>query len=393
MVAVPHAREIIGQEIVPLPPKLVKLQEAASLVLAEPVYAPLQVPMFLQSGMDGYAFAFNPDQPRYRIAGEVQAGPDRPFVLPPGMAVRIFTGAPLPEGADTVLMQEKAVIDQGELLVKDDKLKKGDHVRPAGSDIHQGEMVLDAGSVLSPVKMGALASIGIAEVLVHPRPRVVILVTGNEVQVPGLPLRYGQVYDSTSSMLVGALRERLAEQLDVHYVKDNLEELAHLLHQQLQAADLVLVTGGVSVGDHDYTFKAFKACGIRICFHKVRQKPGKPLLFGMKGLKPVFGLPGNPASVITCFYEYIYPAIGRLLHKPQQLATKSLPLENPYEKPAGITHFLKARIVNQKVQILAGQDSYKLNMLAKADGIAVIPETAAKLSAGDLVEVHLLPGT
>jgi molybdopterin molybdotransferase len=391
LISVQRAREILDGEIVPLPPKTMKIQDAASLVLAQAVYAPADVPMFLQAGMDGYAFAFDPDQARYRIAGEVQAGPEHPMVLPKGTAVRIFTGAPVPEGADTVLMQEKAVIDDGYLVSNDAQLKQGNNVRPAGSEIRKGELVLEAGSVLNPVSIGVLASMGITEVSVCPRPDIAIIVTGNEVQVPGHPLSYGQVYDSSSSVLTTALSGLHAGQLKVHYVKDKLEAVKNLLDQCLQQADLVMVTGGVSVGDHDYTLKAFEACGVRLCFHKIRQKPGKPLLFGLKGHIAVFGLPGNPASVITCFYEYVYPALGKLMHKPMQLKTISLPLANDYVKPAGITHFLKARLVHQQVQILQGQDSYKLNMLAKADGFAVIPDTVEQINAGESVEVHLLP--
>ena len=391
MIHVQRAKELIAQSIKPLEPVSVPLTDATGLVLAEDVFSQYDIPAYPQSSMDGYAFAFEEGKLTYVLDGEMAAGSNHQLALKPGFAVRIFTGAAVPPGADTVLMQEKAAIQDGLLHVTDLQLKKGDNLRQAGSEIQKGAKALSKGHLLNAASIGFLAGMGISSVKVYPKPRVAILVTGNELQLPGKPLEYGQVYDSNSLTLKACLSQLHINDVDIFSCGDNLFQLKSTLEKALQRADLILMTGGVSVGDYDFTMDAFESCGVRKVFHKVRQKPGKPLLFGTRDEKTVFGLPGNPASVLTCFYEYVIPAIGRMMHSPIAIACMQVPLEHDHQKPAGLTHFLKAWYNGQTVSLQKGQESYKLSSYAASNCLAIFPETEITFNKGHLIEIHLLP--
>jgi molybdopterin molybdotransferase len=341
--------------------------------------------------MDGYAFAFEEGKLTYVLEGEMAAGSNHPFQLKPGFAVRIFTGAAVPSGADTVLMQEKSVIQDGLMQMTDLLLKKGDNLREAGSEIQKGAKALSKGHLLNAASIGFLAGMGISSVKVYPKPRVALLVTGNELQMPGKPLEYGQVYDSNSLTLKACLSQLHINDVEIFSCGDDLFQLQSILEKALQTADLILMTGGVSVGDYDFTMAAFESCGVKQVFHKIKQKPGKPMLFGIKNEKAVFGLPGNPASVLTCFYEYVIPAIGRMMHSPKSIESKQVPLEHDHQKPAGLTHFLKALFNGETVSLQKGQESYKLSSYAASNCLAVFPEAETTFHKGQLVDIHLLP--
>ncbi|HLO79823.1 MAG TPA: molybdopterin molybdotransferase MoeA, partial [Chitinophagaceae bacterium] len=325
------------------------------------------------------------------IDGEMAAGSGELLRMKRGVAVRIFTGAAVPEGADTVIPQEKIKLDGNRLIITDANLKRGDNVRPVGSEIRKADLAMGKGETLTPAAIGFLAGMGINLVKVFPKPRVSIIVTGNELQHPGQPLEYGQVFESNSYTLISALSQLHIDQVDVNRSNDDPVQLRALLTAALERSELVLMTGGVSVGDYDYTLRTFESCGVSPVFHKIRQKPGKPILFGTKNGKAVFGLPGNPASVLTCFYQYVYPAIGKMMNRALHLQSVRTPLMTPYEKSAGLTHFLKAIYDGLEVRLLTGQESYKLNSFAKANCLVVIPEHINFVNTGDEVEVHILP--
>ena len=179
--------------------------------------------------------------------------------------------------------------------------------------------------------------------------------------------------------------------VDIFTCGDDLFQLQSILEKALQTADLILMTGGVSVGDYDFTMDAFESCGVKQVFHKIKQKPGKPMLFGTRDGKLVFGLPGNPASVLTCFYEYVIPAIGRMMHAPKSIESKQVPLAHDHQKPAGLTHFLKGLYNGQTVSLQTGQESYKLSSFASANCLAVFPEAETIFNKGQLIDIHLLP--
>ena len=391
MIHVQRAHDLIAERINPLEPVSVPLSDATGLVLADDVFSNYDIPAYPQSSMDGYAFAFEEGKLTYVLDGEMAAGSNHQLALKPGFAVRIFTGAAVPPGADTVLMQEKSTIQEGQLQVNDQHLKKGDNLRQAGSEIQKGAKALSKGHLLNAASIGFLAGMGISSVKVYPKPRVAILVTGNELQLPGKPLEYGQVYDSNSLTLKACLSQLHINVVDIFSCGDDLFQLKSTLEKALKRADLILMTGGVSVGDYDFTIGAFESCGVRKVFHKVRQKPGKPLLLGTRDEKMVFGLPGNPASVLTCFYEYVIPAIGRMMQFPIAIACMQVPLEHDHQKSAGLTHFLKAWYNGQTVSLQKGQESYKLSSYAAANCLAVFPEAETTFSKGQLVDIHLLP--
>jgi molybdopterin molybdotransferase len=391
MITVDQALELICSHIRPLDAEMSKLTDARGLVLAEDIYSAYDIPAFPQSGMDGYAFSFQEGLTSYLIEGEVAAGDAQTFLLSAGKASRIFTGAAVPPGADTVLPQEKAQITDGRLAFDSSVIKKGDNVRLPGSEIAKGSLALSAGAVLHPARIGFLSGIGIAEAKVIPSPKVSIIVTGNELQQAGEPLGYGQVYDSNSPMLKACLEQLGIRDTHIYFSGDIPERLNQLLDLALQTSDLVLMTGGVSVGDYDFTLGAFEACGIVSHFHKIRQKPGKPMLFGTRNHQAVYGLPGNPASVLTCFYEYVLPAISIMTGDKKDMKVRQAKLSHAHRKPAGLTHFLKAKAEGDFVTLKGGQESYKLSSYAEANCIAVLPEEATDFAEGQLIDIHIIP--
>ena len=391
MITVEEARSIIKENVNSLQPRWLPLAAAAGLVLGEDIQAITDIPNFRQSSMDGYAIRFEAGRSVFQIAGEIAAGSAKPLEIRSGEAARIFTGAALPLGADTVVMQEKVSLEDGQIRIEDHGIQAFQHVRERGAEIKDGALAMQAGTVLSPAAIGFLAGIGIPEVQVIPSPTVSVILTGNELQAPGKTLTFGQVYEANSAMLKAALGRIGITDISVLRAEDDLKVLQNVLSQALSESDLVLLTGGVSVGNYDFVVAAAKNCGVKQAFHKIRQKPGKPLYFGSKYQKIVFGLPGNPSSVLSCFYQYVMPAIGRMMGKVLDLKATKAVLTHDYAKATGLTHFLKGRYNNGNVTPLHAQESFRLHSFAEANCLIVLEETAADYKAGDRVEVHLLP--
>jgi molybdopterin molybdotransferase len=393
MINVTEAKEIIYKNTAELPPVKQPLLNAAGKVIAEDVYAAVDIPAFDQSSMDGYALSFSDLKVNksLKIKGEMAAGSNETFSLLPGNAVRIFTGAAVPPGADTVVMQEKTKIENDQIVIDDENLQQGLNVRVKGSEIKAGAVALAKGSSLTPAAVGFLAGVGVTDVLVHPVPSVSIIVTGNELQAPGQPLLYGQVYESNSFMLQAALKRIDITGVKIYRAEDKLETVKESLLEALTKSDIVFLTGGVSVGDYDFVVTAAADIGVEKKFHRIKQRPGKPFYFGKKGNKLVFGLPGNPASVLTCFYEYVEPAILQMTRQKTGLRTMRVPLGEPFKKPAGLTHFLKGFYDGRKVIILNAQESYRLSSFANANCLVKIEEEVTGCERGESVEIHLLP--
>jgi molybdopterin molybdotransferase len=393
MISVTDAKKIIEENSFTAAPVMLPLEEAYWLVLAENLFAGIDLPSFPQSSMDGYAFSFKGWEKgkRLRLSGEMAAGSNEVKKILPGEALRIFTGAAVPPGADTVLMQEKSKLENGELIVGDDNLQAGDNVRPQGAEIKKGSPALSKASLLTPAAIGYLAGIGTGEVAVYPKPVISIIVTGNELQSPGQPLQYGQVYETNSFSLTAALQQYGIGKPKKYYCGDNLEMLAGILGEALGQSDLVLLTGGVSVGDYDFTLKAAEQCGVEKLFHKIKQRPGKPIFFGKKGHKLVFGLPGNPASVLTCFYMYVVPVIEKFMGRKSLMKMAGAVSGSLVNKPAGITWFLKGYYEAGIAKSLDAQESYRLSSFARANCLIQLGEDQTVCSPGDRVDIHLLP--
>jgi len=375
-----------------LTPVTIPLQQAVGRVLAADVVAFTDIPAFEQSAMDGYALSFAGYElhKTLTIQGEVPAGAPELSVLQGNQATRIFTGAPVPAGADTVVMQEKVEVKDGQLHILDDQLRPGLNVRLIGSEIKAGELMLSKGDKLTPAAVGFLATTGVSEVLVYPTPVMSIIVTGNELQQPGKALSHGQVYECNSFQLRAALKLLQIEEVPMFEAKDDPQVVKDTLKYALENSDVVLLTGGVSVGNYDFVPEAAAACGVVTLFHKLKQRPGKPLFVGTKGKKWVFGLPGNPSSVLTCFYEYVIPALEQLMQLKPVVPAIKVPLSKAYTKTAALTFFLKGYYDGQTVAPLDSQESYRLRSFAMANCLVVLPEEKMEYGAGEEVEIHLI---
>lgn len=391
MISVAEAKHIILTNITALNPVIVSLLQARGKVLAADVVATVDIPGFPQSAMDGYAFAFDGLHKELVIEGEMAAGSSSTIEVATGKAIRIFTGAPVPAGVDTVVMQEKVRTENGILIIEDEKLQRNSNVRLIGSEIKAGELALPKGSLLTAAAIGFLAGIGVATVYVIPDPIISIILTGNELQEPGKALSYGQVYESNSFSLTAALESLHLPVHKIYKVEDDADLLTAVLQEALNGSDLVLLTGGVSVGEYDFVLQAASKCGVTQLFHKVKQRPGKPLFFGTKDEKVVFGLPGNPSSVLTCFYEYVTEALSLQTKRPLQLKQVETVLAADCKKAPGLTHFQKAFYNGATVLPLTAQESYKLNSFATANCLLQLQGEKEEYTSGDPVTIHLLP--
>ena len=390
MISVTEAKQLINENISPLQPVLKSLETVSGHILSADVFGAHDIPAFRQSSMDGYAIRFEDKDKELDLIGEMAAGTSHNLVLKAAQASRIFTGAPLPDGADTVVMQEKTIRNGNTVRFDDDKLVLGANVRQIGSEIGAGNLAMQKGDLLSPAALAFLAGIGIHQVEVYPMPKVALILTGNELQKPGTPLNFGQVYESNSYSLSAALHKEGINELEVLTAEDSLEKLTDILKSALKNNDVVLLTGGVSVGDYDFVLQASADCGVEQIFHKVKQKPGKPLFFGKQRDKVIFGLPGNPSSVLNCYYNYVVPAINKLAKKENSIKEFSAELTHPYKKPKGLTHFLKGNYKNGKATPLGAQESYRLSSFAQANCLIQLDEERDNYDAGEMVNVILI---
>lgn len=390
MIGVEEAKQLVAGLQPVLRSQRLALAEAVGYVLAQDIHAPLALPPFDQSAMDGYALCLGTEA-RYQLLGEVAAGSDWNPTLKPGQAVRIFTGAPVPSTAQAVIQQEKVETDGDDILVPLD-IVAGLNIRPLGEQIQKGSLALRTGTPITPATIGFLASLGITQVLVFCAPKVGIVVTGSELISPGIPLKPGQIYESNGQMLQAALQQTGFEAVQIQVVEDDYLTTLSTLQAQLQEVDVLLISGGISVGDYDFVGQALPHLGVETLFYKVRQKPGKPLYLGTKDNCIVFALPGNPAAALSCYYEYVLTALKKCQGYPHfSLQKGHLPLTQGYQRKGNRAQFLKAYATSQGVELLDQQSSAMLQSFAAANALVYVPETADHLAAGDLVEVHWLP--
>lgn len=401
MPAPAEALALILEHITPLPPRRLPLAEVLGLAAAEDLRSAEQVPPFTNSAMDGYAVRAtdlaeaSPEQPaRLRVLGDLAAGatPDRPVA--PGTAWRIMTGAPLPEGADTVVPVEDTVRGEGWMEARS-PLRKGIHIRLAGEDIQAGLALVAAGQVLRPGDLGVLAAVGLAAVPVHPRVRVAVLTTGDELVDASAKPGPGQIRDANIHAICAQVAACGAIPVPFPRVPDDRAALAAVLREAMQA-DAILTTGGISVGDYDFMKPMLEELGAERVFWKVAQKPGGPLGFWMLGPTPVFGIPGNPVAAMLMVEEYVRPALRRMmgfakLHRPRAEAG----LEGGWTGKAGDprTTFLRvvARREGERLQarLTGPQGSAILSSMLHANALAVIPAGTDRVEPGGAVQLHL----
>ncbi len=355
-------------------------------VLAEPIGAALDLPPFPSSAMDGYAVRAADASTPLPIAFRAAAGEDPP-PLPDGHAAGITTGGVVPEGADSVVPVERATERDG-LVHVEGAVGPGDHVREIGSDLRRGAEVLPAGVPIVPLALAALSAAGIAEIAVHRRVRVAVVVTGDELRTPPEPLRRGQIYESNGSFLAARSIALGAELVSLERVADDAEATRDAFARALETADLVLASGGVSVGPHDHVKPALRALGVRELFWRIALQPGKPAWAGELGGRLVVALPGNPLSVLAGYELLVRPALGRLsgLRKPVPTRLR-LPLSEPVHRLAGRMRAVPSVLEGSSVRPLGAGLSHQLGRAALADGLALVPAGGADAPAGEIVDV------
>ncbi len=365
------------------------LIQARKHVLSQSLFSPIHMPPFRQSAMDGFALCLHDDLV-YEIIGEIKAGDSHQVTLLPGQAIKIFTGAAVPDSAQAVIQIEKVTAKENQLYLET-KVKPETNVRPVGEQISAGDLALEKGTVLNAAAIGFLAGLGFTTVKVYKKPQVGIVITGNELVSPGKPLEYGKVYESNGIMLESALREAFFDQVTSYAVNDDFENTKNVLRGALAENDVVLVSGGISVGDYDFVASALKELEVETLFYKINQKPGKPLFSGKKSDKLVFALPGNPAASLTCFYVYVLPTLQILSgNSTDYNQSKSIALAHDFSVDNTRAQFLKATIVANEVAVLSHQASSMLNSFSVANALVFVPEGTYDLKKGDKVEVYLL---
>ncbi|MCY7365639.1 MAG: molybdopterin molybdotransferase MoeA [Frankiaceae bacterium] len=402
MITVAEHLARILEVVQPLEPLQLSLQDAHSCILTEDVVAPEPLPSFDNSSMDGYAVraadvaGAGPGSPVVLpVTGDVAAGPASPLRVQPGVCVRIMTGAMMPAGADAVVPLEWT--DGGVAQVTITRAPDvGAHVRRVGEDVAAGEVVLESGSHLGAVQIGLAAAVGRSRVLVRPRPRVVVVSTGSELTDTGVPLTPGKIYDSNSIALTAAAQEAGAIAYRVGIVPDDPRQLAATLEDQLVRADLLVTSGGVSVGAYDVVKEVLSRLGT-VQFDKVAMQPGMPQGFGTIGpdSTPVFGLPGNPVSALVSFEAFVRPALRTMLgatpvERPRVRAITTQALTSPPGKRSFLRVHLEVKKGAYVVTPVSGPGSHLLAGLSRANALALVPEGVEKVAVGEPVEVLVL---
>ncbi|AJR04096.1 molybdopterin molybdotransferase MoeA [Siansivirga zeaxanthinifaciens] len=391
MIIIESALNIIKANTTPLLKETKKqVEKAGGYKLCKDVYAPINMPPFRQSAMDGYAVCLH-DKQIYNVIDEIKAGDNHQPILKKGDAVRIFTGAPVPDTANCVIMQEKVMVN-GKSIKITDPMNLQDNIRSIGEQVKKGQVALKKDTKLTPAAIGYLSSLGITEVAVYKKPQIAIITTGNELVEAGTYLEYGQIYESNSKMLLSALYSLKFYEVTIHNIKDDYQQTVKALSKVIENNDLLLITGGISVGDYDFVGKALAELKVEELFYKVKQKPGKPFFFGKKESTLVFALPGNPAASLTCFYMYVYVSLQKLINNEredlQRVQAKSA---SKFIKRGDRPQFLKAIYNNGNVEILEGQSSAMQQTFALSNALVFVSEEQTKIKINDIVETILLP--
>jgi molybdopterin molybdotransferase len=406
MISYTEALEIVCARTSVLPSERRRLAELAGHYLAEAISAPFDMPRFDNTAVDGFAVRV-PDvagatpetQVVLRVTGTIRAGDAAFGEIVSGTAVKVLTGSLLPAGTEAVVMKEYTEESEGIVIVRC-AVSPGEDIRRHGEEFRKGQTVLSVGTRVTPPVVGLLASLGMESALVRRRPRVALVITGNELVDPGKILCDGQIYDSNSPALVSALRELPVELVSIATCPDELDLVKESIRTALSMADVIITVGGASVGDRDFVKEALRESVVDLHFTRVAIRPGKPVVFGTasspEGPRLVFGLPGNPVSALVCFAVFVRPALLKMLGAENSATPlfKAL-LGADLRKKAGRMEFVRARLVEEDNQRMvyptSGQDSHMLGGIATANALIHFPAEAEALSAGEWVTVERLP--
>ena len=395
MIRIEEAQQIILRHIAPLPTEELPLLQGLGRVACEDVHAPWDIPATDNSAMDGYAFSFAAVRGnRLLVSGNVPAGVERIPPVAAGETVRIMTGAPIPQGCDTVVPIEN-VETIGDTIRLVGEARPGAHIRKRGEEIRKGERAIAANSLLRPQEIGMLASLGKSSVRVYRRPRVGVLATGDELLEIGSPPAPGKIINSNSYSIAAQVAASGGDPVMLGIAEDEVERTCDRIREGIRG-DLLITTGGVSVGDRDCVKEAIVALGGDIKFWKVHMKPGKPLAFAILEGKPVFALPGNPAAAMISFEVFVRPALLKMtghtrIFRPTVTAVLTEPVANKGDRP----HLIRVRVEAEQdgyaASVTGNQSSARLSSLTAANGFMTIaPGTI--LAAGERVVVSLLGG-
>ncbi|MDA5094280.1 molybdopterin molybdotransferase MoeA [Aliiroseovarius sp. KMU-50] len=386
MIPVTEALANLFSLVDPLDTEDVPLAQAANRVLASPVTATRQQPPFAASAMDGYAVNGVEADPEamFRVIGESAAGHGFDGKIGAGQCVRIFTGAPMPEGADRVIIQED-VTRKGDLITLARKLDKGPHVRPAGADFAVGDQV-EAPLVLTPAHLALIAAMNAPKVTVRRKPVVALMATGDELVMPGEDPGPDQIISSNTFGLKAMIEENGGEARMLPIARDNRDSL-RMAFDLCEGADLIVTIGGASVGDHDLVGAVTEELGMARSFYKVAMRPGKPLMAGKLGETPVIGLPGNPVSAMVCGHVFLVPALRAMLGLGKSAAPRrTAALAEPIAANGPREHYMRAMVTNGMITACNQQDSALLSVLAGANALLIRPVSDDAQAAGSKME-------
>lgn len=399
---VPKAREVIARFLSPVTTvERISLRAALGRVLAGDVISPLDVPSNDNSAMDGYALRFADlkadGKVTLQVTGSSFAGAPFKGSVAAGQAVRIMTGGVVPPGADTIVMQEHVEAKDGRVTIGGGH-RLGQNLRKAGEDLQRGQPALRRGQPLRPADIGLVASLGIAEVSVYRRLRVAFFSTGDELVSIGSPLDEGQIYDSNRYTLYGMLTRMGFEIIDMGVVRDDPALLEKAFRDAAAVADVVITSGGVSVGEADFVKDLLNRIG-EVVFWKIAMKPGRPLAYGKIGDAHFFGLPGNPVSVMVTFYQFVRDALLKLAGRDpiEALPTFKVPCTSTLKKAPGRTEFQRGILSrdasgNLSVRVTGEQGSGILRSMSEANCFIILPTEQGNITPGTLVEVQVLEG-
>jgi molybdopterin molybdotransferase len=389
MISEEEARRWVLEKVSPLRERTVALSNALGCFSAREVVARLPLPNFDNSAMDGYAVVASscPKGARLHVIGEQPAGRDRQLHVSPGQAVRIFTGAPMPRGADAIVMQEDVTRDGGKVVINVD-VEAGEFVRWRGCDLAEGQKILGKGDQIRAVTLGLLASQGIIDVAVGGEVSAAVVSTGDELIKPGTSLQPGQIYESNSTLLQALLQKCGAVIKPTETCGDKVDSLGQTFRTAIEN-QILIVSGGVSVGEHDLVQSVLRSLGARIDIWRVAIKPGKPFLFGQVGKCAVFGLPGNPVSAFVTFLQFVRPGILKMmgaadLDLPKVPAKLSIDLMNNGDRP----HYLRGKLEHGKFTPVGRQESHALFGLSRSNALLRVA-VGQSLKAGEIVDIQI----
>ncbi len=387
MILFEDALKILADIPVSLEIEEVQLEQSFNRILAQDVQSGINMPPFNKSAMDGYALLTSDRSDRFRVVETIAAGDVPARTIQSGECAKIMTGGMIPEGADRVIKKEFTAEEDGFMRIVQEEENR--NICDEGEDVRTGDVVLKKNVRIRPAEIGVMASIGVARVLVYARPKVGIIATGSELIEPGQPLKKGKIYDSNSHSLAAQVEQLGAALQGNRVVEDTTKDIARTVGDFFDICDVLLLSGGVSVGEFDYVPGILRELGVHLHFEKVAIKPGKPTVFGTRGEKMIFGIPGNPVSTFVIFEIFIKPLLNRMMGSIQiPDEVPGILKDNVRRRKTERTEFIPVRLKNGNVELLTYHGSAHIHALSQANGLICIPRGIGEIPAGGTINVR-----